>query len=37
MKMAELVRKVDMIIWDEAPMMHRRNFKVIDRTLHDLM
>jgi len=37
MKVAELVRKVDMIIWDEAPMMHRRNFKVIDRTLHDLM
>jgi len=22
MKVAELVRKVDMIIWDEAPMMH---------------
>jgi hypothetical protein len=37
MKVAELVRKVDMIIWDEAPMMHRRTFKVIDRTLHDLM
>ncbi len=23
MKVAELVRNVDMIIWDEAPMMHR--------------
>jgi hypothetical protein len=37
MKMAELVRKADMIIWDEAPMMHCRTFKTIDRTLHDLM
>jgi hypothetical protein len=23
MKVAELVRKVNLIIWDEAPMMHR--------------
>jgi hypothetical protein len=23
MKVAELVHKADMIIWDEAPMMHR--------------
>jgi hypothetical protein len=23
MKVAELVRKANMIIWDEAPMMHR--------------
>ncbi len=23
MKVAELVRKADLIIWDEAPMMHR--------------
>ncbi len=36
MQVAELVRKVDLIIWDEAPMMHRRAFKVVDRTLHDL-
>jgi hypothetical protein len=34
MKVAELVRKADLIIWDEAPMMHRR---AIDRTLCDLM
>jgi hypothetical protein len=34
---AELVRKVDLIIWDEAPMMHRRAFEAVDRTLHDLM
>jgi hypothetical protein len=37
MKVAELVRKADLIIWDEAPMMHRRTFKVIDWTLCDLM
>ncbi len=37
MKVAELVRKANMIIWDEAPMMHRRAFEVIDRTLRDLM
>jgi hypothetical protein len=37
MKVAELVRKIDLIIWDEASMMHRRTFKAIDRTLRDLM
>jgi hypothetical protein len=37
MKVVELVRKVDLIIWDEAPMMHRRAFETVDRTLHDLM
>ncbi len=37
MKVAELVRKVDLIIWDEAPMMHRRAFEAVDQTLHDLM
>jgi hypothetical protein len=37
MKVAKLVRKADLIIWDEAPMMHRRAFEAIDRTLRDLM
>ncbi len=37
MKVAKLVRKADMIIWDEATMMHRRAFEAVDRTLHDLM
>jgi len=36
-KVAELVRKADLIIWDEAPMMHRRAFEAVDRTLRDLM
>jgi hypothetical protein len=37
MKMAELVHKADLIIWDEAPMMHRRASEVVDHTLRDLM
>jgi hypothetical protein len=37
MKVAELVRKAYLIIWDEAPMMHRRTFKAVDHTLRDLM
>jgi len=37
MKVAELVCKADLIIWDEALMMHRRAFKAVDRTLCDLM
>ncbi len=37
MKVAELVRKADLIIWDEAPMMHRRAFEAVDRTLRELM
>jgi hypothetical protein len=37
MKVAKLVRKANLIIWDEAPMMHRRTFEAIDRTLRDLM
>ncbi len=26
MKVAELVRKANLVIWDEAPMMHCRTF-----------
>jgi len=37
MKVAELMHKADLIIWDEAPMMHHRAFKAIDQTLRDLM
>jgi hypothetical protein len=37
MKVAELMHKTDLIIWDEAPMMHRRAFEVVDRMLRDLM
>jgi len=37
MKVAQLVCKTDLIIWDETPMMHRRAFEAVDRTLRDLM
>ncbi len=37
MKVAELVRKPNLIIWDEGLMMHRRTFEVIDHALRDLM
>ncbi len=37
MKVAELVRKANMIIWDEATMMCCQAFKVVDRTVCDLM
>jgi hypothetical protein len=37
MKVAELVCKADMIIWDEVPMTHCQAFEAVDRTLHDLM
>jgi hypothetical protein len=34
---ADLVRQAALIIWDEAPMMHRHAFEAVDRTLRDLM
>ncbi len=37
MKVAKLVRKADIIIWDEALMMHRWTFEAVDHTLRDLM
>ncbi len=37
MKVAKLVRKADLIIWDEASMMHLRAFEAVDQTLCDLM
>ena len=34
---AELIRKADLIIWDELPMTHRYCIEALDRTLQDLM
>ncbi|CAJ2637132.1 unnamed protein product [Trifolium pratense] len=34
---AELLRKTKLIIWDEAPMMHRFCFEAFDRTMRDIM
>ncbi|XP_031095061.1 uncharacterized protein LOC115999345 [Ipomoea triloba] len=35
--LAELIVKAKMIIWDEAPMMHKHCFEALDRTMRDLM
>uniref|UniRef100_A0A2N9IMI8 ATP-dependent DNA helicase n=1 Tax=Fagus sylvatica TaxID=28930 RepID=A0A2N9IMI8_FAGSY len=34
---AELMSKVSLIIWDEAPMAHRNCFEAVDRSLRDLL
>jgi len=34
---ARLLREASIIVWDEAPMMHRHGFEALDRTLRDLM
>ncbi|XP_076881582.1 uncharacterized protein LOC143529741 [Bidens hawaiensis] len=33
----ELLKKTSLIIWDEAPMIHKHAFEVLDRTLKDVM
>ncbi|XP_019170931.1 PREDICTED: uncharacterized protein LOC109166402 [Ipomoea nil] len=35
--LAELVIKTKLIIWDEAPMMHKHCFEALDRTMRDLL
>nr|KAJ0207352.1 hypothetical protein LSAT_V11C500293940 [Lactuca sativa] len=35
--LASLVRKTSLIIWDEAPMVHKHAFEVLDRTLKDIL
>ena len=35
--LAELICRTSLIIWDEAPMMHRHAFEALDRTLRDLL
>lgn len=35
--LAELIIRTSLIIWDEAPMMHRYAFEALDRTLRDIM
>ena len=34
---ADLVRTAKLIIWDEAPMMHRWCFEAVDRSMRDIM
>ncbi|XP_076886945.1 uncharacterized protein LOC143536652 [Bidens hawaiensis] len=33
----ELLRQTSLIIWDEAPMIHKHAFEALDRTLKDVM
>ena len=35
-ELAELLRATELIMWDEAPMMHKHCFEAVDRTLQDL-
>lgn len=32
----ELLKKSDLIIWDEAPMMHKNGFHALNSTLQDI-
>ena len=34
---AELIKRTNLIIWDEAPMQHRYAFECLDRSLRDIM
>ncbi|CAN1135097.1 hypothetical protein LINPERPRIM_LOCUS15732 [Linum perenne] len=36
-EVAELLKEATLIVWDEAPMVHRLSFEAVDRTLCDLM
>ncbi|XP_021754741.1 uncharacterized protein LOC110720016 [Chenopodium quinoa] len=35
--LANLLQRASLIIWDEAPMIHRHAFDAVDRTLRDIM
>lgn len=35
--LTELIRNAYLIIWDEAPMMHKNAFDAVDRTLCDIL
>ncbi|CAN0900841.1 ATP-dependent DNA helicase PIF1 [Linum grandiflorum] len=35
--LARLIEQTSLIVWDEAPMVHRLSFEAVDRTICDLM
>ncbi|XP_019178998.1 PREDICTED: uncharacterized protein LOC109174197 [Ipomoea nil] len=35
--LAQLIMQTKLIIWDEAPMMHKHCFEALDRTMRDLL
>lgn len=32
----KLLQRCDLIVWDEAPMMHKHGFEALNRTLQDI-
>jgi len=34
---ADLIKKAEIILWDEAPMTHRHAYEALDRSLRDIM
>lgn len=36
-QLAELIVRSKLIIWDEAPMMHKYCFEALDRSMRDIM
>jgi hypothetical protein len=36
-ELAHLVKKADLIVWDEAPMCHKHALQAVDKTLRDIM
>ncbi|XP_059451101.1 uncharacterized protein LOC132181889 [Corylus avellana] len=36
-QLAKLMARMDLIIWDEAPMTHRNCFEAVDRSLRDIL
>ncbi|XP_022003838.1 uncharacterized protein LOC110901309 [Helianthus annuus] len=36
-EIAHLLKKTQLIIWDEAPMIHKHAFEALDRTLKDIL
>ena len=36
-ELAELIRMTQVVIWDEAPMMHKHAFEALDRTFRDIL
>ncbi|CAN1254546.1 ATP-dependent DNA helicase PIF1 [Linum perenne] len=36
-QLAEVIKAATLIVWDEAPMIHRLSFEAVDRTICDIM
>ncbi|KAK9665931.1 hypothetical protein RND81_14G146800 [Saponaria officinalis] len=36
-KLAQLIRKASLVIWDEAPMVYKHAFEAVDRAFRDIM